>query len=263
MNGKQHSRQITDYTNQRSCSLECVIHWQHFKQWWILFLMTWYLTLWLSSIWTICLSSKKIYHHWSQYKIGPTTIMGQWFIFETVEMWIPQNEDWIPWNDHWRRKNIYGHFEVKRNPRLAYSFYCQTSQRIFRIWKILSTIYPKLSDITQPLNELLKKDRKFDWNPECQSSFNEMKKWFTEEPVLAMPDHSRPFQIEMDASKYATGAVLSQLDSNGDRHPVAFYSKTFSPAEQNFNIHDRELLAIIWALECYDFDRFSLYRLDQ
>jgi len=43
-----------------------------------------------------------------------------------------------------------------------------------------------------------------------------MKKQFTEEPVLAMPDHSRPFQIETDASKYATGAVLSQLDSNGD-----------------------------------------------
>jgi len=66
-----------------------------------------------------------------------------------------------------------------------------------------------------------------------------------------MPDHSRPFQIETDASKYATGAVLSQLDSNGDRHPVAFYSKTFSPAEQNYNIHDRELLAIIRALEAW------------
>jgi len=57
-----------------------------------------------------------------------------------------------------------------------------------------------------------------------------MKKRFTEEPALAMPDHSQPFQIKTDASKYATGAVLSQLDSNGDRHPVAFYSKTFSPA---------------------------------
>jgi len=107
------------------------------------------------------------------------------------------------------------------------------------------------SDIAQPLNELLKKDRKFVWTPECQSSFDEMKKQFTEEPVLAMPDHCRPFQIETDASKYATGAVLSQLDSNGDRHPVAFYSKTFSPAERNYDIHDRELLAIIRALEAW------------
>jgi len=54
-----------------------------------------------------------------------------------------------------------------------------------------------------------------------------MKKRFTEEPFFAMPDHSQPFQIETDASKYATGAVLSQLDSNGDRHPVVFYSKHF------------------------------------
>ena len=66
-----------------------------------------------------------------------------------------------------------------------------------------------------------------------------------------MPDHSQPFQIETDASKYATGAVLSQLDSNSDRNPVAFYSKTFSPAEQNYDIHDRDLLAIIRALEAW------------
>jgi RNase H-like domain found in reverse transcriptase len=45
--------------------------------------------------------------------------------------------------------------------------------------------------------------------------------------MLMMPDHSKPFQIESDASKYASGAVLTQRDINGDRHPVAFLSKTF------------------------------------
>ena len=64
-----------------------------------------------------------------------------------------------------------------------------------------------------------------------------------------MPDHTKPFQIECDASKYATGAVLTQLDSNGDRHPCAFISKTFSPTERNYEIYDRELMAIIRALE--------------
>ena len=64
-----------------------------------------------------------------------------------------------------------------------------------------------------------------------------------------MPDQTEPFQIEMDASKYATCAVLTQLDSNGNRHPISFISKTFSPAEQNYEIYDRELLAIIQALE--------------
>ena len=64
-----------------------------------------------------------------------------------------------------------------------------------------------------------------------------------------IPDQSWPFQIKTDASKYATGAVLTQLDSNGDRHPISFISKTFSPAERNYEIHDQELLAIIRALE--------------
>ena len=60
-----------------------------------------------------------------------------------------------------------------------------------------------------------------------------MKQQFTEEPVLMMPDQSKPYQIEADASKYASGAVLTQTDSNGDRHPVAFLSKTFSETERN------------------------------
>ena len=64
-----------------------------------------------------------------------------------------------------------------------------------------------------------------------------------------MPDHTKPFQIKTDASKYATGAVLTQLNSNRDRHPISFISKTLSPAERNYEIYDRELLAIIRALE--------------
>ena len=64
-----------------------------------------------------------------------------------------------------------------------------------------------------------------------------------------MPDHTRPFQIETDASKYATGAVPTQLDSNGDRHPISFISKTLSLTERNYEIYDRELLAIIRALK--------------
>ena len=55
---------------------------------------------------------------------------------------------------------------------------------------------------------------------------------FYQEPELLMPDHSKPFQIESDALKVATGAVLTQTDLNGDRHPVAFLSQTFTDMEQ-------------------------------
>ena len=105
------------------------------------------------------------------------------------------------------------------------------------------------SEVARPLNELLKKDRKFEWTTECQRAFKDLKTRFTSEPILVMPDQTKPFQIECDASKYASGVVLTQLDSNGDRHPCVFISKTFSPAERNYEIYDRELLAIIRALE--------------
>ena len=105
------------------------------------------------------------------------------------------------------------------------------------------------SDLAKPLNDLLKKDQTFEWTDDCQKAFDELKKQFTEEPVLIMPDKTKPFQIESDASKYATGAVLTQLDSNGDRHPISFISKSLSPTERNYDIYDRELLGIIRALE--------------
>ena len=89
----------------------------------------------------------------------------------------------------------------------------------------------KYLEITRPLNDLLKKDHPFNWTPETQKAFLELKRRFTEEPVLMMPDPTRPFQIESDASKYASGAVLTQTDGNGDRHPCSFISKTFLPTE--------------------------------
>ena len=104
------------------------------------------------------------------------------------------------------------------------------------------------SDLAKPLTNLTKKDRKFEWTKDCQQAFNNVRKQFTEEPVLQMPDHSQPFQIESDASKVATGAVLTQLDSNGNRHPVACLSQTFMDTKRRYEIYDRELLGIIQAL---------------
>ena len=83
------------------------------------------------------------------------------------------------------------------------------------------------SEIAQPLNELLKKDRKFEWTTKCQQAFDDLKTRFISEPVFVMLDQTKPFQIECDMSKYVSGAVLTQLDSNGDRHPCAFISKHF------------------------------------
>ena len=65
------------------------------------------------------------------------------------------------------------------------------------------------SEIARPLNDLLKKDRKFEWTTNCESAFDDLKRRFTSEPILIMPDQTKPFQIKCDALKYASGAVLT------------------------------------------------------
>ena len=67
--------------------------------------------------------------------------------------------------------------------------------------------------------------------------------------MLQIPDSSKLFEVESDASKFACGAVLYQQDTNGDWRPYAYHSKFFSETERNYQIYDRELLGIVSALE--------------
>jgi RNase H-like domain found in reverse transcriptase len=67
--------------------------------------------------------------------------------------------------------------------------------------------------------------------------------------VLMLPDHEKPFTLIMDASDYATGAILEQKDALGRSHPITYFSKSLQPAERNYKIHNKELLAIIHALK--------------
>lgn len=95
---------------------------------------------------------------------------------------------------------------------------------------------------------LTKKDYVWRWGDSQQKAFDTLKKAFTEAPVLTMPDMSKPFRLETDASNFATGAILSQKDDNGMYHPIAFHSKSFNDTERNWEIHDKELASIIRAL---------------
>jgi len=77
-----------------------------------------------------------------------------------------------------------------------------------------------------------------------------IKKAVTTAPVLVSPQDSEPFCIEADSSDFTSRAVLSQqLPREEKWHPVAFYSKSLSLVEQNCEIHDKEMLAIIHALK--------------
>lgn len=77
-----------------------------------------------------------------------------------------------------------------------------------------------------------------------------MKQLYTEEPVLKMFDPSKPGRMETDASDQVIGACYTQ-EHDGKWHPVVYYSRKLSSAEQNYDIHDKELLAIIVALETW------------
>ena len=101
----------------------------------------------------------------------------------------------------------------------------------------------------RPLFDLTRKDPKFEWTEAADAAFEKLKHSVTSAPVLMLPDDSRPYRLEADSSDFATGAVLSQESDDGKWHPVAFYSKSLSPVERNYEIHDKELLAIIRALE--------------
>src|SRR5271156_2641177 len=80
--------------------------------------------------------------------------------------------------------------------------------------------------------------------------FELLKAKVTSSPILVLPDDSKPFRIEADSSDFATGAVLSQESSkDGKWHPVTFLSKSLSLVEHNYKIHDKEMLAIVHALE--------------
>ena len=88
------------------------------------------------------------------------------------------------------------------------------------------------------------------WSGKEQMAFEDLKTMVTTAPVLVSPQDSKPFQVEADNSDFTTGAVLSQqLMMDGKWHPVALYSKSLSSMERNYEIHDKEMLAIICALE--------------
>ena len=96
---------------------------------------------------------------------------------------------------------------------------------------------------------MAKNGNMFRWEKEHQRAFQDLKQAFTSAPVLRLYQPDKAIIIETDASDYALGAVLNQLDDRGRLHPVAFYSRKFQAAEINYNVHDKELLAIVAAIK--------------
>ncbi len=97
----------------------------------------------------------------------------------------------------------------------------------------------------------MKKDIPFVWGPDQERAFQDLIMIFTTAPVLALPDHEKLFRLITDTSDFATRAILEQPDALNHWHPIVYHSKSLLPAERNYKIHDKELLAIICTLDIF------------
>jgi hypothetical protein len=101
------------------------------------------------------------------------------------------------------------------------------------------------SKIVQPLTNLTRKAIFYLWSAKCQKAFESLKTAFTTAPILAHFDPDNPTVLETDSSDYAIRSILSQIErTTGILHPIAFYSHSMIPSEMNYDIYDKELLAI-------------------
>lgn len=121
------------------------------------------------------------------------------------------------------------------------------------------------STICSPITDLLrnrKKGQPITWTPDADRAFAEVKRILTNTPVLASPDFSKQFIISCDASNTGVGAVLYQED-DGLEHPIAFFSKTLNKCQRKYTTTEKELLAVVYAIEkfrCYvDGTHFLVY----
>ena len=107
----------------------------------------------------------------------------------------------------------------------------------------------RFSRIAKPLYQLTEKDKKWEFGEKQQKAFENLVYKFTYAPNLAYYDRKKAVSIETDASKYLTAGTISQVGDNGFLRPIAFRSKSISKSECNYDVHDKQPLAIILALE--------------
>jgi len=107
------------------------------------------------------------------------------------------------------------------------------------------------SDIVIPLTHLTRKNSLWNFDNDCRIAFNTLKQAFTSAPILMYWILDTQLVMETNASDYALAAILSIMTKDNEIHPVAFHSRTFSAPELNYDIHNKELLAIFEAFKIW------------
>ncbi len=110
------------------------------------------------------------------------------------------------------------------------------------------------SQIARPLLDLTKQATTWHWDDKEQQAFESLRDKMVSKPVLQQPNFNKTFYLQMDVSKYGVGVVLSQDGGTKGvmprkRHPITYYSATFSPTKQNYDVHDLEFLRVLKSIK--------------
>ena len=101
------------------------------------------------------------------------------------------------------------------------------------------------SSVAKPLYQLIERSKPFYWTTECDQAFKRLREYLTAPPVLIFPDFSKEFLLDTDASDQGIGAVLSQIQSDGQERVVAYASRLLSKSERRYCVTRKELLAVV------------------
>ena len=135
------------------------------------------------------------------------------------------------------KTEVIHHWKEPKTVKGIQSFlgFCNFYRRFIRDYGILS----------KPLSRLTKTDVRFQFDETCRGAFQELKRRLTKAPILRHYDYTLETMLETDASDGVIAGVLSQKHPDGNWYPVGYFSKAMAPAELNYQIHDKEMLAIV------------------
>ncbi|UYV81678.1 K02A2.6-like [Cordylochernes scorpioides] len=130
----------------------------------------------------------------------------------------------------------------------------KTLQSFLGAVNVYNNFIPDYARLRAPLNKLLKKDVKWNWDPDCQQAFTTLKESLTSKPVLHLYQVGLPCRLYCDASTQGIAGILKQVHPDGQVHPVQYFSRALRAHERNYTVSELECLAIVESV-----DKFRIY----
>ncbi|UYV71927.1 hypothetical protein LAZ67_9001172 [Cordylochernes scorpioides] len=130
----------------------------------------------------------------------------------------------------------------------------KTLQSFLGAVNVYNKFIPDYARLRAPLNKLLKKDVKWNWDPDCQQAFTTLKESLTSKPVLHLYQVGLPCRLYCDASTQGIAGILKQVHPDGQVHPVQYFGRALRAHERNYTVSELECLAIVESV-----DKFRIY----